>query len=57
MTMEQQEKAFEMDLFMMCNRYLSEFDVDPVSMIDILECQRLTMLSIVAEIGQGQEDE
>ena len=53
MTLKQQEDAFERELHALCTRFFDEWDIDPWSMIELLESEKLFVLSLMS----SQEDE
>lgn len=55
MKMEKQERAFECELHALCTRFFDEWDIPPESMLEILESEKLFVMSIL--FTQANEDD
>lgn len=57
MRQRDQEKAFEGELHALCTRYFDEWDIKPESMLEILESEKVFILSIMLSREEEDDDD
>lgn len=56
MTEKKQEDAFERELHRLCTHFFDEWDIDPWSMIEILEAEKLFVICLI-EASEEEDDD
>ena len=53
---ESQEDAFERELHALCTRFFDEWDISPWSMFEILEAEKMFLISIMDNDSEEYDD-
>lgn len=56
-TDEEQEKAFEKELHALCTRFFDEWDIAPESMLELLESEKMFVMSILDGNSEDEDAE
>lgn len=57
MSDDEQESAFERELHALCTRFFDEWDIAPEAMMDILEAEKVFVLSILDSNSEEDDDD